>query len=144
MAIETDADNRKLLLLFLYNIYRWSGNHHCFIKDTKLLRTSYPYSLCVCVLSKHNVANIWKQKYIGTRKHNSEAVAQMSHKHVAKDSDGSTKDVSSENIQGTTLHTTVGDERNIEHGDGGGKQRGDKIDVVEPRSDRDVLVDGGK
>ena len=68
----------------------------------------------------------------------------MNHKHVTKDSDGSTKDVSSENIQGTTLHTTGGDERNIEYGDGGGKQRGDKSDVVEPRSYRDVLVDGGK
>ena len=96
------------------------------------------------VLSKHNVANIRKQKYFGTRKHNSEAVAKMSHKHVAKDSDGSTKDVSSENIQGTTLHTMVGDERSIEYSDGGGKQRGDKNDVVEPRSYRDVLVDGGK
>ena len=63
----------------------------------------------------------------------------MSHKQ-----DGSTKDVSSENIQGTTLHTMGGDERNIEYGDGGGKQRGDKNDVVEPRSYRDVLVDGGK
>ena len=88
------------------------------------------------------MASIRKQKYIGTRKHNSEAVAKTSHKHVTKDSDGSTKDVSSENIQGTTLHTTGGDERSIEHGDAGGKQRGDKNDVVEPRSYRDVLVDG--
>ena len=84
------------------------------------------------VLSKHNVANIRKQNYIGTRKHNSEAVTKMSHMHITKDSDGSTKDVSSENIQGTTLHTMGGDERNIEYGDGGGKQRGDKNDIVEP------------
>ena len=73
------------------------------------------------VLSKHNVANIRKPKYIDARKHNSEAVAKMNHKHVTKDLDGSTKDVSSENIQGTTLHTSGGDERNIEYGDGGGK-----------------------
>ena len=84
------------------------------------------------VLSKHNVASIRKKKYIGTRKHNSEAVVKTNHKHVTKDSDGSTKDVSSENIQGTTLHTTGGDERSIEHSDAGGKQCGDKNDVVEP------------
>ena len=84
------------------------------------------------VLSKHNMASIRNQKYIGTRKHNSEAVAKTSHKYVTKDSDGSTKDVSSENIQGTTLHTMGGDKRSIEHGDAGGKQGGDKNDVVEP------------
>ena len=96
------------------------------------------------VLRKHNVDNIRKQKYIGTRKCNSEAVAKTSHKHVVRNSDGSTKDDFSENIQGTTLHTTVGDEKSMECGDGGGKQRGNKNDVVEPRSYRDVLVNGGK
>ena len=98
------------------------------------------------VLRKHNFDNdnIRKQKYIGTRKCNSEAVVKSSHKHVAKDSDGSTKDDSSENIQGTTLPTTVGDEGSIECGHGFGKQCGNKSDVVEPRSYRDVLVNGGK
>ena len=96
------------------------------------------------VLGKHNVENIRKQKYIGTRKCNSEAVAKTSHKHMAKDSDGSTKDDSSENIQGTTLHTMVGDRGSIKCGDGRGKQCGNKSDVVEPRSYWDVLVNGGK
>ena len=98
------------------------------------------------VLRKHNFdnENIRKQKYIGTRKCNSEAVAKTSHKHVAKDSDGSTTDDSSENIQGTTLPRMVGDEVSIECGDGFGKQRGNKSGVVEPRSYRDVLVNGGK
>ena len=62
------------------------------------------------VFSNHNMASTRKQKYVGTQKHNSEAVAKISHEHVAKDSDGSTKDVSLKNIQGTTLHTTDGDE----------------------------------
>ena len=83
-------------------------------------------------MSKQNIASIQKQKYIGTRKHNSEAVAETNHKHGTKDSDGSTKDVSSENIQGTTLHTTDGDERSTEHCDAGGKQCGNRNEVVEP------------
>ena len=94
------------------------------------------------VLSKHNMTSIRKQKHIGTRKHDSEAVAKTSHKHVAKDSDGSTKDISLKNIQGTRLNTAGGDESSIEHDDAGRKQRGDKNDVVEPRSYRDVLVNG--
>ena len=94
------------------------------------------------VLSKHNMTSIRKRKYIGTRKHDSEAVAKTSHKHVAKDSDGSTKDVPLKNIRGTTLNTVGGDERSIEHDEAGRKQHGDKNDVVEPRSYRDVLVNG--
>ena len=96
------------------------------------------------VLSKYNIASIQKQKYIGTRKHNSEAVAKTSRKHMAKDSDGSTMDVSSENIQGTTLHTTDGDERSTEHSDAGRKRSGNRNEVVEPRSYWDVLVYGGE
>ena len=94
------------------------------------------------VLSKHNIASIRKQKYIGTWKHNSEAVVETNCKHVTKDSDGSTKDLSSENIQGTTLHTMDGDERSTEHRDAGGKQCGNRNEVVEPRSYWDVLVNG--
>ena len=94
------------------------------------------------VLSKHNMTSIRKRKYIGTRKHDSEAVARTSHKDVAKDSDGSTKDVSLKNIQGTTLNTASGDERSIEHDEAGRKQCGDKNNIVEPRSYRDVLVNG--
>ena len=94
------------------------------------------------VLSNHNMMTIRKQKYVGTRKHNSEAVVKTSHEHVAKDSDGSTKDVSLKNIQGTTLHTMGGDKRSIERDDAERQQRGNKSDVVEPRSYRDVLVNG--
>ena len=54
------------------------------------------------VLSNHNLANIQKQKYIGTWKHNSEAVEGMKQEHRIKDSDGSSGHFS-ENIQGTTL-----------------------------------------
>ena len=63
-------------------------------------------------------------------------------KHVIKDSDGSTRDDFSENIQGTTLQATVGDDRSAEQYDAGGKQRGNRNEVVEPRSYRDVLVNG--
>ena len=69
-------------------------------------------------------------------------MAKTSHEHMAKDSDGSTKDVSLKNIQGTTLHTMGGDERSIEHDDAERKQHGNKNDVVEPLSYRDVLVNG--
>ena len=69
------------------------------------------------MLSNHDTTSIWKQKIIGTRKHKSEAVAKISHEHVAKDSDGSTKDVSMKNIQGTTLHATSGDEGSVDSDD---------------------------
>ena len=84
------------------------------------------------VLSNHNPAGIWKQKYIGTRKHNSEAVGEAKHKHVTKDSDGSTRDVFPENIRGTTPQAMDGDDRSLEQRDAGGKQRGNKHEVVEP------------
>ena len=97
------------------------------------------------VLSTHDISSIRKQKCIGTRNHNSEAVAETNHKHVTnvtKDSDSSTKDGSSENIKGTTLHTMDGNERSTEHRGGGGEQRGDRNKVVEPQSYRDALVNG--
>ena len=73
------------------------------------------------MIIKHSEA-----KCIGTGKDNLEAVVETNHKHVTnvtKDSDGSTKDVSSENIQRTTPHTTGGDERSTEHRGGGGGER---------------------
>ena len=94
------------------------------------------------VLSNHDTTSVRKQKFIGTRKHNSEAVAKTSHEHVVKDSDGSTKDVSIKNIQGTTLHTTGGDKGSIVSDDAKEKRRGDMSGVVEPRSYRDVLMNG--
>ena len=92
------------------------------------------------VLSNHDTTSIRKQKF--RQKHNSEAVAKASHEHVAKDSDGSTKDVSIKNIQGTTLHTTGGDKGSIVSDDAKEKRRGDMSSVVEPRSYWDVLMNG--
>ena len=94
------------------------------------------------MLSRHNPASIRKQKCIGTRKHNSEAVGEMKHKHVTKDSDGSTRDVFPENIRLTILQAMDGDDRSTEQCDAGGKQHGNRNDVIEPRSYRDVLVSG--
>ena len=96
------------------------------------------------VLSNHDTTSIRKQKFIGTRKHNSEGVAKTSHEHVAKDSDGSTNDASIKNIHGTTTHTMVGDEGSIVGAVARKKRRGDMNSVVEPRSYRDVLMNGGK
>ena len=89
--------------------------------------------------ANHDTTGIRKQKFIGTRKHNSEAV-KTSHEHVAKDSDGSTKDVLIQNIQRTTPHTTGGDKGSIGGDDTKEERRGDKNGVVEPRSYREVLM----
>ena len=94
------------------------------------------------VLSNHDLANIWKQKYIGTRKHNSEAVEGMKQEHRIKDSDGSRSGPFSDNIQGTTLQATGGDNKSTEQSDTKVEQRGDRNGIVEPRSYLDVLVDG--
>ena len=94
------------------------------------------------VLSNHNLANIRKQKYIGTRKHNSEAVEGTKHERGIKDSDGSRRDDFSENIQGTTLQATGGDDKSAEQSDAVEEQHGDRNGVVEPRSYWDVLVNG--
>ena len=84
------------------------------------------------VLSNHNLANIWKQKYIGTQKHNSEVVEGTKHEHRIKDSDGSRSDDFSENTQGTTLQATGGDDKSAEQSDAKEEQCGDKNGVVEP------------
>ena len=87
----------------------------------------------VSLLSNHNlVANIRKQKYIGTRKHNSEAVEGMKHDHRIKDSDGSRSDDFSQNIQGTTLQGTGGDDKSTEQSEAKEEQCGNKNGVVEP------------
>ena len=92
------------------------------------------------VLCNHDTTSIRKQKFIGTRKHNSEAVVKTSHEHMAKDSDGSTKDVSMKNIQETPHRPTVGGKRSIDCDDARRKRRGNKSDVVEPRSYQDLLM----
>ena len=62
------------------------------------------------VLSIHNTNGIGirKQKFIGTRKHNSE-VEKTGDEPVIKDSDGSTRSMMTKNIQGTSLYTTNAD-----------------------------------
>ena len=93
------------------------------------------------VLSIHDATGIRKQKFIGTRKHNSEAV-KMGQKHVTIDSDGSTRGVAIKNIHGTTLHTTGGDRVSIGGDDTKVKRRGKMDGGVEPRSYQDVLMNG--
>ena len=101
--------------------------------------------LPMSVLRKHNIDdnNTRKQRFIGTRKCDSEAVAKTNHNHATKDPVCSTKDDSPRNIQRTTRPTIDGDEESMEHGDGPGEQRGNNSNVIEPRSYRDVLVNGG-
>ena len=91
------------------------------------------------VLSIHDATGIRKQTFIGTRKHNSEAV-KMRNKHMTIDSDGSTRDVAIKNIHGTTLNTTGSDRVSIGGDDIKGKRRGEMNGGVEPRSYRDVLM----
>ena len=80
----------------------------------------------------HDTTSIRKQKSVGTRKHNSEAVVKTNHEHVAKDSEGSTKDVSMKIIQETTLHTTGGGKRSIGCDDTEKRRRGNMSDAVQP------------
>ena len=94
------------------------------------------------VLSNHNLANIRKQKYISTRKHNSEAVGGMKQEHKIKDSDGSRSGHFSENIQGTTLQATGADNKSTEQSDAEVEQCGDRNGIVEPQSYQNVLVNG--
>ena len=93
------------------------------------------------VLNNHDTTDIRKQKIIGTRKHNPEA-RKASHEYVGKDSDGSTKDVLIKNIHGTSLHTMGGDKGSIGGDDAKEKRHGEMSSVVEPRSYRDVLMNG--
>ena len=95
------------------------------------------------VLNNHDTTDTLKQKFIGTRKHNSEAV-KTSHEHVTKDSGGSTEDVSMKNIQGTSTHIMNGDKGSIGSDDAKEKRCGGMSGVVEPRSYLDVLMNGMK
>ena len=90
--------------------------------------------------SVHNTNGIGirKQKFIGTRKHNSE-VEKMGDEPVIKDSDGSTRSMMTKNIQGTSLYTTNADTGGD---DTKGKRRGKVNECVTPRSYRDVVVNG--
>ena len=95
------------------------------------------------LLRKHNSDDdvIRKQKFIGTWKCDSEASAKTNHNHATKDP-GSTKGVSSRNIQRTTRSKAVDDEGNKRHDNDRNRQCGDNSVVIEPRSYRDVVVNG--
>ena len=91
------------------------------------------------MLSNDKDANIRKQKTIGTRKHNSEAAKITGH---AKDSDASSIDPCVKNTQGTSSNMHgMGDKRPNRPG-GRAEQHGDVSRNVEPRSYRDVVVNG--
>ena len=90
------------------------------------------------VLNIHDTKGIRKQKFIGTRKHNSEVV-KMGGEQVTKDSVASTRDVAIKNIQGTSLYTMSDD---IGGDDTKGKRRGKVNGCVAPRSYQDVVVNG--
>ena len=93
------------------------------------------------VLSNRDSIGIRKQKFIGTRKHESEA-GETSPGCMIKDSDGSTGDVSTKNVQ------RMSNQMKTDDGDSGGddstrrKRRGNTRSTVEPRSYRDVLLNG--
>ena len=94
------------------------------------------------VLRDHDATTTLKQKFIGIRKHDSEA-AKTSHDHMNKDSDGSTnRDVSTKNMQGTSTQMKSDDEESIGDDNTKEKRRGSMSSVVEPRSYRDVLMNG--
>ena len=97
------------------------------------------------MLRKHNCNDdaIRKQKFIGTRKCDSEASAKTNHNNATKDPEGSTKGVSSRNIQRTTRSKDVDDEGYEGRDNDHNRQRGDRSVVIEPRSYRDVVVNGG-
>ena len=79
------------------------------------------------LLSNHNLTSIRKQKYIGTWKHNSEAVEGMKQEHRIEDSDGSRGGHFLENIQETTLQATGGDDECTGQPDAKVEQCGDNI-----------------
>ena len=81
------------------------------------------------VLNNHDTTGTRKQKFVGTRKHSSEVV-KTGHEHMAKDSDGSTKEV--KNIQGTSPHVMNGDEGSIGGDNAKEKRRGGMSGIVEP------------
>ena len=83
---------------------------------------------------------IRKQKFIGIRKCDSEA--STSHDNATKDLEGSTKDVSPRNIQRTKRSKNIDDGGYGRRDNNRNNQRGNKSVVVEPRSYRDVVVNG--
>ena len=96
------------------------------------------------VLRKHNSDDdaIRKQKFIGTRKCNSQASAKTNHNHATKDPEGSTKGVSPRNNQRTMHSKAVDDDGYKRRDNNHNRQRGYNSMVIEPRSYHDVVVNG--
>ena len=88
------------------------------------------------MLNNHGSTGIRKQKFIGTRKHDSEA-SKTSNKHMSKNPDSS---MSTKNIQGTSTQMKSDDKESIGGDSTNKKRRGCLSNVVEPRSYRDVLM----
>ena len=91
------------------------------------------------VLSNDNTICTRKQKFIGTRKHNSEAMAITKH---AKDSDASSSDSHIKEIQGTSFSMSGDGDEQSSQPCGQGQQYDGAGRDVEPRSYRDVVVNG--
>ena len=83
--------------------------------------------------------NIRKQKFIGTRKHNSEAATIAKH---VKDSDASSSDPHIEDTQGTSFNMSGTDDEQLSQPCRRAEQHDDVSREVEPRSYRDVVVNG--
>ena len=91
------------------------------------------------VLSNDNMMSTRKQKFIGTRKHNSEAAAITKH---AKDSDASSSDSHIRETQGTSSSMSGDDDEQSSQPCGRDEQHDSAGREVEPRSYRDVVVNG--
>ena len=94
------------------------------------------------VLGSNKNVSIRKPNTIGTRKHNSEAIENTKHN---KESDASSIHPSMKNTHGMSSNTcSSGDERMCqpERQSAGAEQHGDVTHNVEPRSYRDVVVNG--
>ena len=77
------------------------------------------------MLGNYNLVSTQMQKYIGTRKHNSEAVEGTKREHRNKDSDGPWDGHFLVNVQETTPQATGGADECTEQRDAKGEQRGD-------------------
>ena len=94
------------------------------------------------VLGNHNLVSTRKQKYIGTRKHNSEAGEGTKQEQRNEDSDGPRNGHFLVNVQERTLQITGGADECTEQPDFKGVQCGVGCGIVDPQSYRDALVGG--
>ena len=91
------------------------------------------------VLSNDNIRVIRKQKFVGTRKHNSEATKVIKH---AKYPDASSSDPHIKNIQRTSSNMCGSDDERLSQSCGRAEQHDDVSCKVEPQSYLDVVVNG--